>query len=40
MDDFNNELKAVQYFIDKYGPIDYLERNNEYWLAKDATLRE
>ena len=40
MDDFNNELKAVQYFIDKYGPIDYLESNNEYWLAKDATLRE
>ena len=40
MDDFNNELKAVQYFKDKYGQIDYLESNNEYWLEKDARLRE
>ena len=40
MDDFDNELKAVQYFKDKYGQIDYLESNNEYWLEKDARLRE
>ena len=40
MDNFDNELKAVQYFKDKYGQIDYLESNNEYWLEKDAHLRE
>ena len=40
MDDFENEKRAVQYFYDKYGPIDYLESNNEYWLAKDAELRQ
>lgn len=40
MDTFENEVKAVQYFNDKYGHIDYLESNNEYWLEKDAKLRE
>ena len=40
MDDFENEKRAVQYFYDKYGPIDYIESNNEYWLAKDAELRK
>ena len=40
MDNFDNELKAVQYYKDKYGQIDYLESNNEYWLEKDAKLRE
>ena len=29
MDDFENEKKAVQYFQDKYGKIDYIESNNE-----------
>ena len=40
MDNFDNEIRAVQYFSDKYGRIDYLESNNEYWLAKDAQLRQ
>lgn len=40
MDNFENEKRAVQYFRDKYGPIDYIESNNEYWLDKDARLRE
>ena len=40
MDNFDNELKAVQYYIDKYGEIEYLESNNEYWLDRDAKLRE
>ena len=40
MDNFDNEIRAVQYFCDKYGRIDYLESNNEYWLAKDAQLRQ
>lgn len=40
MDNFDNEKRAVQYFTDKYGQIDFLESNNEYWLEKDALLRE
>ena len=39
MDNYENEKRAVQYFQDKYGKIDYLESNNEYWLEKDARLR-
>ena len=40
MDCFGNEVDAVRYFEHKYGHIDYLESNNEYWLEKDAMLRE
>ena len=40
MDYFDNEVNAVRYFENKYGHIDYLESNNEYWLEKDAMLRE
>ena len=40
MDYFDNEVAAVRYFEQKYGHIDYLESNNEYWLDKDAKLRE
>ena len=40
MDNIDNQIKAVKYFEDKYGHIDYLESNNEYWLDKDARLRE
>ena len=39
MDNYDNEKKAVQYFVDKYGPIDFIESNNEYWLEKDSWLR-
>ena len=31
--------RAVAFFIFKYGKIDYLESNNEYWLERDAALR-
>ena len=31
--------RAVAFFIYKYGRIDWLESNNEYWLEKDAKLR-
>ena len=31
---------TVKYLKDKYGPIDYLESNNEYWMENDAKLRE
>ena len=40
MDDYENEKRAVQYFKDKYGEIDFLESMNEYWLEKDAMLRQ
>ena len=40
MDNFENEVNAVRYFENKYGHIDYLESLNEYWLEKDARLRE
>ena len=39
MENFDNEKRAVQYFYDKYGQIDYLESNNEYWLERDSWLR-
>ena len=31
---------TVSYLKNKYGPIDYLESNNEFWLENDAELRE
>lgn len=31
--------RAVAFFIHKYGRIDWLESNNEYWLERDAKLR-
>ena len=36
----NDEVyRAVAFFIFKYGRIDWLESNNEYWLERDAWLR-
>lgn len=37
---FDQKCDAIRYFINKYGPIDYIESNNEYWLDDDARLRE
>ena len=39
MENFENEKNAVGHFRNKYGVIDYLESNNEYWLEKDSWLR-
>jgi hypothetical protein len=39
MEDYDQLYRAVAYFIFKYGRIDYLESNNEYWLEQDARLR-
>ena len=30
----------INYLQNKYGPIDFLESNNEYWLRSDSILRE
>ena len=39
MEDEKQMIKAMGYFIHKYGRIDWLESNNEYWLEMDARLR-
>lgn len=40
MENYDEVYKAVAFFAFKYGKIDYLESNNEYWLRQDAHLRE
>ncbi len=39
MEDWQEVARAVAYFYSKYGKIDRLESNNEYWLELDAYLR-
>ena len=36
---YDEVFRAVAYFSFKYGKIDWLESNNEYWLRQDARLR-
>ena len=31
--------KACAFFAFRYGKIDWIESNNEYWLMQDAQLR-
>ena len=39
MEDYDQMLRAVAFFTFKYGKIDWIESNNEYWLGQDARLR-
>ncbi|MGN1376265.1 MAG: acetyl-CoA carboxylase biotin carboxylase subunit family protein [Prevotella sp.] len=39
LEDYNQVYRAVAYFAFKYGKIDWIESNNEYWLEQDAHLR-
>lgn len=39
MEDYDQVYRAVAFFAFKYGKIDWLESNNEYWLEQDARLR-
>ena len=39
LEDYEAVYRAVGYFIFRYGRIDWLESNNEYWLERDARLR-
>lgn len=39
LENYNEVYEAVQFFEKKYGKIDYIESNNEYWLEQDAKLR-
>ena len=40
LENYDEVYRAVAFFIHKYGRIDYLESNNEYWLEQDARLRQ
>lgn len=40
LENYDSVFKAVAFFSFKYGKIDYLESNNEYWLEQDAMLRD
>ena len=40
MESYEEMYRAVAFFCFKYGKIDGLESNNEYWLEQDARLRE
>lgn len=39
LEDYDEVYRAVAFFTFKYGRIDFLESNNEYWLESDARLR-
>lgn len=39
MEDYDQMYRAVAFFAFKYGRIDWIESNNEYWLEQDARLR-
>ena len=36
---YEEVFRAVAFFTYKYGKIDWLESNNEFWLERDAKLR-
>ncbi len=40
LENYDEVYRAVAFFAFKYGKIDWLESNNEYWLERDASLRE
>lgn len=39
LESYDEVYRAVAFFAFKYGKIDFLESNNEYWLEQDAKLR-
>ncbi len=39
LENYDEVYRAVAFFIYKFGKIDFLESNNEYWLERDAYLR-
>lgn len=40
LEDYDSVMRALGFFVFKYGKIDWLESNNEYWLGLDAQLRQ
>ena len=39
LEDYDEVYRAVAWMAHKYGKIDWIESNNEYWLTQDARLR-
>lgn len=39
LESYDEVYRAVAFFSFRYGKIDWLESNNEYWLEQDARLR-
>ena len=39
LENYDEVFRAVAFLTFKYGKIDWLESNNEYWLERDAALR-
>lgn len=39
LEDYDQVYRAVGYYIGRYGRIDYVESQNEYWLELEARLR-
>ena len=39
LENYDEVYRAVAFLTYKYGKIDWLESNNEYWLERDALLR-
>ncbi len=39
LENYDEVFRAVAFFSFKYGKIDWIESNNEYWLEQDAKLR-
>ena len=39
LENYDEVYRAVAFFAFKYGRIDWIESNNEYWLGQDARLR-
>ncbi|MGX8687273.1 MAG: ATP-grasp domain-containing protein [bacterium] len=39
LEDYDQVMRAMGYFTFRYGKIDWVESNNEYWLDQDAMLR-
>ena len=39
LESYDEVYRACAFFAFKYGRIDWLESNNEYWLSRDAQLR-
>lgn len=37
--DYDQMIRAMGYFTSRYGKMDWVESNNEYWMEQDAALR-
>ena len=40
LEDYDQVFRAVAFFSWKYGKVNWLESQNEYWLSQDARLRD